>query len=33
MAKVDQLEPQLNAYINSLERKAAAVPPKKRMAS
>jgi len=33
IAKVDQLEPQLNAYINSLERKAAAVPPKKRMVS
>jgi four helix bundle protein len=32
IAKVDQLEPQLNAYINSLERKTAGVPPKKRMA-
>lgn len=32
IAKVDQLEPQLNAYINSLERKATAAPPRKRMA-
>jgi len=27
---VDELEPQLNAYINSLETKAAASPRKKR---
>jgi four helix bundle protein len=29
MAKVDQLDPQLNAYINSLERKAVASPRKR----
>ncbi len=33
IAKVDQLEPQLNAYINSLARKATAAPSKKRMVS
>ena len=31
MEKIDQLEPQLNAYINSLERKATASPPRQRV--
>lgn len=31
MAKVDQLEPQLNAYIKSLEQRATAAPQKKKM--
>ncbi|MBI2457702.1 MAG: four helix bundle protein [candidate division NC10 bacterium] len=33
MAMVDELEPQLNAYINSLERKAASTPRKRGLRS